>query len=137
MTECEQYLFVYGSLRRGAGTSWARFLSDSATFTGMGRAAGRLFQLDGYPGMVASPSGSAQVIGEIFKMHDPSRNLPLLDEYEGCGPADPLPHEFARTIMSVETDDRQALEAWVYLYRFDISGRRPIPSGDYLNPEAL
>ena len=110
-----------------------RFLSDS-TFVGAGCVAGRLFQLDGYPGMVACPAGSAQVVGEVFLLHNPSRDLPLLDEYEGCGRADALPHEFQRSITPVRMDDGRTLDAWVYLYCPDTSGRAPIPSGDYLNP---
>jgi gamma-glutamylcyclotransferase (GGCT)/AIG2-like uncharacterized protein YtfP len=129
------HLFVYGTLRRGAGAMCARFLSDS-TFVGAGRVAGRIFRLDGYPGMVACTEGSAQVVGEVFRLYDPLLDLPLLDEYEGCGPADPLPHEFERGITPVQMDDGRTLDAWVYLYRLDTSGRAPIPSGDYLEPRS-
>jgi len=111
----------------------ARFLSNS-TFVGAGCVTGRMFLLDGYPGMVGRTDGSARVVGEVFRLHDPSRDLVLLGEYEGCGPVDPLPHEFERSIMPVQMNDGRALDAWVYLYCLDTSGRAQIPSGDYLEP---
>ena len=83
--------------------------------------------------MIASSGGSEQVVGDVFRLDDPERDLPLLDEYEGCGLRDSHPHEFERRAMPIQMNDGGALDAWVYLYCLETAGRIPILSGDYLN----
>lgn len=117
------YLFVYGTLRRGAATKWSRFLADRSSFTGFGRTRGVLFQLDGYPGMIAAGHEEAWVRGEICLLDTPSL-LAALDEYEG--------DEFERQQVAVELDDGRTVQAWAYLYRGETEGRASIVSGDYL-----
>ncbi len=99
----------------------------------MGSVTGRLYYLNGYPGLVTSLVASEQVAGEVYSLHDPSRDLPALDEYEECGPSDAPPHNFERSTIQVEMDEGQILDAWVYVYSGDISGKTLIASGDYLN----
>jgi gamma-glutamylcyclotransferase (GGCT)/AIG2-like uncharacterized protein YtfP len=127
-----EFLFVYGTLRRGAGTSWSRFLASAATAVGLGRTRGVMFQLDGYPGIVESTSDLDWVTGEVFRLDDAPSAWPILDEYEGCGPADPLPHEFERKIVQIKMDDGGRLNAWAYFYCLDTSSRARVLSGDYL-----
>lgn len=91
-----------------------------------------MFQLDGYPGVIDSASDSDWVIGEVFRLSDPASAWPILDEYEGCGPADPLPHEFERKIVPIRMHHGGLLDAWAYFYCLDTSRRSRIPSGDYL-----
>jgi gamma-glutamylcyclotransferase (GGCT)/AIG2-like uncharacterized protein YtfP len=125
------YLFVYGSLRRGA-SPMSNFLDSVATRIGLGRAQGKLYRLDGYPGMIASTGDSDWVIGEVLQINDPA-TWTVLDEYEGCGPSHPEPHEFQRRIVTVEMDDGRQFNAWAYVYCGDVSGRVEIRSGDYLS----
>jgi len=127
-----QYLFVYGTLRSGTGTPWSQFLAGAATWIGLGRARGVIFHLDGYPGMTEAGSDSDWVIGEVVRLNDPANAWPILDEYEGCGPADPLPHKFVRKIVPIEMNEGGSLDAWAYFYCFDTLGRARIYSGDYL-----
>jgi len=128
----QQYLFVYGTLRLGTGTSWSQFLASAATSIGLGRTRGVMFQLNGYPGMTHSASDSDWVTGEVFRLKDSTSAWPILDEYEGCGPSGPLPHTFERKIVPIDMNDGGRLDAWAYFYCLDTAGRTRIQSGDYL-----
>lgn len=86
---------------------------------------GALFDLGSYPGMIASADTPDFVIGEVFKLNDPTGTFPALDRYEG--------DDFERQIVSVVLDDGRELEAWAYLYKRDTSDKPRIDSGDYLN----
>jgi len=134
MTTGDEFLFVCGTLRSGSGTEWSRRLQNMASLVGAGRTRGVLYQLDGYPGMLGSPAESSFVVGEVYRLNEPAAAWPMLDEYEGCGPANPPPHEFQRQMATVEMDDGATLQAWAYFYRGDITGRKRIVSGDYLRP---
>ena len=130
------YLFVYGTLRSGAATPWAGFLSENATLNGSGRVRGLVFQLNGYAGMIPSSNDADCVLGEVVCLSDPASALQLLDDYEGCGTADPAPHEFERRIINVLMDDGRSLNAWAYVYCWDISKGIPVRSGDFLRPHS-
>ena len=126
------YLFVYGTLRSGAGTEWARSLAAASRLVGMGRTHGALFDLGGYPGMTIRADGEAWVRGEVYWLNAPSATLPSLDAYEGCGPGNPLPHEFERQAVTVLLDNGQPVEAWAYAYALETKGKARLASGDYL-----
>jgi gamma-glutamylcyclotransferase (GGCT)/AIG2-like uncharacterized protein YtfP len=71
-------VFVYGSLRRGAGGAMAgRF--PSASFIGEATVSGRLYDLGAYPGLQLDESG-ARVIGEAYEVTD--ETLQELDKFE-------------------------------------------------------
>jgi gamma-glutamylcyclotransferase (GGCT)/AIG2-like uncharacterized protein YtfP len=125
------YLFVYGTLRAGAATKWSESLAAVSHMVGAGRTRGTLFQLDGYPGMAVC-SDDAWVTGDVYLLNDPATALPSLDAYEGCGPGDPLPHEFERQVVTILLDHGQAVEAWAYIYTRETHGKARITSGDYL-----
>jgi gamma-glutamylcyclotransferase (GGCT)/AIG2-like uncharacterized protein YtfP len=125
-------LFVYGTLRSAADTKWSRFLASISRFAGPGRTRGLLFQLGGYPGMVVSAHDDAWVIGEVYSLNEPSSAWPVLDAYEGCGPADPPPHQFERQIVDVLLDNGQTISAWVYVYCLATGDKVRIRTGDYL-----
>jgi gamma-glutamylcyclotransferase (GGCT)/AIG2-like uncharacterized protein YtfP len=130
-----RYLFVYGSLRRAAGTEWSRFLTSASRFAGPGRTRGALFQLDGHPGMVAGEHQRGWVNGEVCLLNESSSALAVLDAYEGCGPGDRQPHSFERQVVDVIMDDGKTIRAWAYVYCLDTAGRARILSGDYLLPK--
>jgi gamma-glutamylcyclotransferase (GGCT)/AIG2-like uncharacterized protein YtfP len=128
------YLFVYGTLRRDAATEWSRFLGSASRFVGMGRTRGALFQLNGYPGMATNTHDDDWVLGEVCLLNKPPSLLATLDGYEGCGPADPLPHEYERRVVEVLLETGETIRAWAYLYSLDTAGKVRIRSGDYLRP---
>jgi gamma-glutamylcyclotransferase (GGCT)/AIG2-like uncharacterized protein YtfP len=73
-------LFVYGTLKRGCSNH--RYLSDQ-TFVGEARTVPgfRLYDLGGYPGIVAQPDDREGVIGEVWSVND--EGLHRLDAFEG------------------------------------------------------
>jgi gamma-glutamylcyclotransferase (GGCT)/AIG2-like uncharacterized protein YtfP len=122
-------VFVYGSLRTGAGGPMQAWLAAAARSIGDARVRGRLFVVDWYPGLVLG--GETWVRGELWVLDDPAILLPL-DAYEGCGPDDRLPHEFVRTRVSVHPERGDAVEAWVYAYAGPTQSLAVIASGDWL-----
>src|ERR1035438_3733959 len=126
------YVFVYGTLRGAAGTEWSRLLTANSRFVGAGLTRGALFHLDGYPGMTAHTDDDTWVNGEVYLLNAPPSALPILDAYEGCGPGQPLPHEFERQVVTVRLDSGQTIEAWAYIYTLETGDKARITSGDYL-----
>ena len=125
-------LFVYGTLRRGAGHPMAELLADHGDFIGAACCQGRLFHIDYYPGLVPSEDPSHQVKGDVYALRDPAGLLPRLDEYEECGPGFPEPAEYVREWRTVVLMDGRVLSAWVYIYNRDTEILPEIASGDFL-----
>jgi gamma-glutamylcyclotransferase (GGCT)/AIG2-like uncharacterized protein YtfP len=128
-------LFVYGTLRRQSAHPMREVLSRHARWIGAGRFAGLLFDLGEYPGAVPDPSGSRWVVGDLYRMEEPERLLPILDAYERCAPAERAP-EYRREVRDVLGPGGETVRAWVYLYNRPVDGRARIASGDYLRPAA-
>lgn len=92
---------------------------------------GKLYEIEGYPGVVPSNESKDRVVGEVYKISKPENLFPLLDEYEGCSSRFPEPREFVRKVVPVRLENGEEVEAWVYLYAWDVSGRFRIEPGDY------
>jgi gamma-glutamylcyclotransferase (GGCT)/AIG2-like uncharacterized protein YtfP len=126
-----QHLFVYGTLRKDVRNSMFHLLARHAQFVGRARIRGHLYDLGDYPGVVLSTDQDRWVHGEVYALEDASEVLARLDEYEGCRPTDPRPHEFERVMSDIEFEDGKTTRAWVYAYRGALEGKQEIPSGDY------
>lgn len=126
-----QYIFVYGTLRRGVNAKMNQLLLDHGEYLCAGETSGKLYALDGYPGMIASNDPKNKVFGEIYKISS-AKLLALLDDYEECSDNFPLPHEYIRTQLPVKLVDGRQLNAWVYLYNHNTSNLIEIKSGDYV-----
>jgi gamma-glutamylcyclotransferase (GGCT)/AIG2-like uncharacterized protein YtfP len=111
-----EYLFVYGTLRRGSDNKFALMLADRAQFVAAARVQGLLYDFGPYPGAV---KGDRWIHGEVHRVDDPEL-LTLLDEYEGP--------EYERAMVSVTGIQ----ECWIYWYVGAETGRL-IVSGDWLN----
>jgi protein phosphatase len=110
-------VFVYGTLKRGGSNH--RHM-DGQAFVGTARTAPgfALYELEGYPGMVAKPGAPEGVTGEVWSVD--GRCLAELDELEG------VPQGlYAREAVPLEApfSDRR-VEA--YLYLKDVAGRRAL-----------
>jgi len=126
-------LFVYGTLRRDPRHEMFHLLAKHARYVGEATVSGRLFDLGDYPGMV-SPDERKNVVGEVYDV-DPrewERVITRLDEYEGCGPLDPPPHEYRREIVDARLANGSLVQAWAYVLSRVPSATREIRSGDYL-----
>ena len=130
-------LFVYGTLRKDILNSRFHVLAQEACtvrLVGRGRVAGRLFRLDGYPGLAPSGDPDRWVRGELYALEPPEElagTLRRLDAYEGCGPNDPEPHEYERVVLDVILESGGNQSAWVYVYKGTTANRQEIRSGDY------
>ncbi len=126
-------LFVYGTLRRGCPTPMAEWLGSTASWIGMAQIRGRLYRLDGYPGLVPDENGGL-VQGDLFRLPDGAAGdalLARLDAYEECAPDCPAPHEYARVVLPVLFQGT-LIEAWTYIYRRPTDALDMIESGDFL-----
>ncbi|RVT43479.1 gamma-glutamylcyclotransferase family protein [Sphingobium algorifonticola] len=128
-----RHLFVYGTLRRGCANAEATWLAEVALWIGTAQVAGRLYHVAGYPGLVPDARG-LMVRGDLFRLpHGPAGEtiLARLDAYEECAADCPAPHEYARIILPVQTQDG-TVDAWTYVYRHSTAGLDLVVGGDFL-----
>jgi len=124
-------LFIYGTLRKGSRNSMHALLARDARFEGYAQISGRLYQLGEYPGLVPAEEPGTRVRGEVYVLENLPEVLARLDEYEGCGPNEPKPHEFVREQCEVALETGEKVLAWVYWYTGTVAGKDVILSGDY------
>ncbi|WP_176591992.1 gamma-glutamylcyclotransferase family protein [Sphingobium sp. EM0848] len=125
----EPLLFVYGTLRPGFDGPVAGWLKQAARHVGGAVALGTLYQVADYPAFV--PGGNGDVLGDLFALPDAAAILAVLDEHEECTDRFPQPHEYRRERLTVLGADGP-VEAWTYVYGWDIDGLTRIESGDFL-----
>ncbi|MGE0104335.1 MAG: acetylornithine/succinylornithine family transaminase [Blastocatellales bacterium] len=131
-------LFVYGTLRRGASAPPAvRRLMERAVHVGRGSVRGKLYDLGWYPGLQLDSEGRSAVVGDIFEIPDEPAFLAALDDYEGCDPGDPSGSLFVRTGCRVEGEGGEIFDCLVYVYNGPVTGRDPVPGGDFLMQETV
>lgn len=132
-------IFVYGTLLSTAGHHLGGFLRDRARLIGRGSIQARLYVIeevdaDGvnhYPGALPSPFAEDRVYGELYELLDPGTLLPELDRFEACSPDWPEPHEFMLRRLDARLEDGASATVWTYLYTWDVSRARAIPSGRF------
>ena len=143
-------LFVYGTLRRGF--SHHRILKRlRARPVGQGSVQAELYDLGAFPGArpaapdfsvgspvdAVAPGPRAQgrpvprVVGELYRLQNPERDLQVLDDYEGFRPSDPGRSFFRRELAEVLPCGRPAKPAWVYWLNRRVAPGRLIVEGDY------
>jgi len=132
-TAMADYLFVYGTLRQNAKHPMHQQLAMHARFIGMAHLQACLYQVSYYPGAVPSSDAANQLVGELYQLLQPEQLLPLLDNYEECGPGFAQPQEYRRELQSVVLESGASVSAWVYIYNRDTSGLTLITSGDFLS----
>ncbi|GAB4519269.1 MAG: gamma-glutamylcyclotransferase [Amphiplicatus sp.] len=125
------YLFVYGTLRRGAGAPLAARLARQAVFIGPGRFRGRLYLAKRYPAAIDSADPGDVVHGDLYRIGDDPGLIAALDAYEGFDPAALNRGGWRRCARPVECA-RRCICAWIYLYDGFIDETARIEGGDYL-----
>lgn len=129
-TDDNLLLFVYGTLRQDVNGKRHPLLK-AADYLDQGRVDGTLYEIAGYPGLIADGTAKgATVEGELYRLHA-LRALDWLDDYEECSPKFPQPHEYRRIRASVTLNDGQRVDAWLYHYNRHPHGLKRIASGDY------
>lgn len=127
-----EYIFVYGTLRRGFCNPVQQTLERCANFVSGAVLNGKLYEIEGYPGAVLSDDQCDLVIGELYKIKNRDKIFSVLDEYEGCSQQFPEPREYIRKPVTVWLENGEGLMAWTYLYNWQINDKAHIRSGDYL-----
>ena len=116
-----EYIFVYGTLRRNSNHSMAKVLQTYADYIADAVTQGELYQVSTYPALIESTHSGDKVFGELYKINNSNILLPLLDEYEGCTENFSIPHEYSRKILPITLTTGEIINAWVYIYNWDVS----------------
>jgi gamma-glutamylaminecyclotransferase len=110
-------VFVYGTLKRG-GTNHHYIAGQQFVAEARTEPRFRLYELEGFPGMIVDPENGLSVQGEIWAVDDTA--LALLDELEGIDlgiyARQPIPLLPPHHTLAVEG----------YLYLRPIVGRRDL-----------
>jgi gamma-glutamylcyclotransferase (GGCT)/AIG2-like uncharacterized protein YtfP len=128
MIQLNHQLFVYGTLISGASHDLAKQFHDQVSLIGKARWAGRLFNVNNYPGAIPSTDGKFWVTGELWHLKDPHKILSFLDDYEECSASHPIPHEYKRSIEIIVVGE-QTISAWMYVYQLPTTSLLEISSG--------
>ena len=128
----DSYIFVYGTLRAAPDHDMSRVLERHADFVGRGRIPGILYDVGPYPGAVRKSGTRASVRGDVYRLRDSERALPILDRYEGWNETKRRSAEFKRSRILVDLGAGKKVRAWIYLYNRPTTGLPRIRSGDYL-----
>lgn len=101
-------VFVYGTLKRGGDNH--QWIEDQE-FVGEARTAPvyRMYELDGYPGMVRDEEGGLSILGEVWSVDE--RGIEMLDSLE-----DVAGGEYERVAVQIEGEfAAQHVEGYLYL----------------------
>ncbi|WP_417258373.1 gamma-glutamylcyclotransferase family protein [Celeribacter sp.] len=126
------YLFVYGTLMQAIeGNEMAQLLHANSTHIGTATMQGRLYKVSYYPGVIDSDLPNDIVHGDLFRLGDnAAKIMKRLDLYEDIGPPFEAPYEYRRVLRPVHHGDK-AIQAWVYIYNWQLSEDARIPDGKF------
>jgi gamma-glutamylcyclotransferase (GGCT)/AIG2-like uncharacterized protein YtfP len=127
------HLFVYGSLRSGFHSPAYEYISRYFNLVGDAKVKGRLFDMGEYPAAVPVEE-DVFIHGELYVIKSQpefSWAIGQLDDYEGISTEPGEPVLYYRGEAPVFISD-QAITAWIYWYKGDVSGRPEIASGDLM-----
>ena len=128
----KNYLFVYGTLRKNYDLKLKNRVKDGLEYVGQAKIGAALYDIGRYPGAVKDKTGK-EVVGDVFLVNDPEGVFRVLDKYEGFAETSAANSEFVRRKGKVRLRSGKELNAWIYWYNFDLSGKTPIRYKNYLN----
>ena len=123
-------LFVYGTLLQN-DNPFAAYLSKNSAYISAGKIKGSLYDIGEYPGLIITGNNRGYVYGSIYRLLHPTKNLKIIDEYEGVGPDQEQPNLYTRQIVQIQ-NEAGVIDAWVYLYNLPVDGLPIISSGNYI-----
>ncbi|MHA8066548.1 pyruvate carboxylase [Aquirufa sp. ROCK2-A2] len=129
--DVDEYLFVYGTLRRDCGNDLHRLIARNSDYVGMATYQGLMYQLEDYPGIVSSENSNDQVVGELYLLSNTIKLLNVLDEYEEFDTENSDKSLFIRSKVKVNLKGEE-IETYAYLYNRPVDPKNKIVSGDFL-----
>lgn len=129
--DVEEYLFVYGTLRRDCGNDLHRLIARNSDYVGMATFQGQMFHVADYPGIVSSENAADQVVGELYLLSKTIKLLNVLDEYEEFDSEDLTASLFVREKVDVNLKEK-LINSFAYLYNRPVGSLKRIASGDFL-----
>ncbi|RMG39831.1 MAG: hypothetical protein D6719_12375 [Candidatus Dadabacteria bacterium] len=134
-------LFIYGTLMRGESHHYMiKNLSPVNIKEALCR--GRLYMLNGYPGLVLDNTAKCPVSGELVEFQKDSDPFKSLDDYEdfsgfiGKDFASVEESLYYRTLISVTAGENCSCLAWTYVYRGSLKAAKVISSGSWRTHKA-
>lgn len=120
------YIFVYGTLKRGEKSHRELSGIKGVRFVGEARIKALLFQLPraDYPGAVPTAEDK-YVYGQLFSIQDPERTLKALDKFEEVDEG-----LFRRKMVDAWAGSKRT-RAWTYFYAGSVRNANPLVSGVY------
>ena len=120
---------VYGTLRKGQSNNAGTGLSENAEYLGSTTVKGVLFSLGGFPGLVQEYEGvePAAVVVDVYELKNDKIGR-RLDSLEGYSPDREYNDFYTRMLVQ----DRAGQDMHIYYYMGDVSMRRLIESGDWV-----
>ncbi|MCB1178644.1 MAG: gamma-glutamylcyclotransferase [Leptospiraceae bacterium] len=121
----KEYIFVYGTLRRGFKVGARSFFENFTKFLSVGYIQGKLFEVSFFPALIQSNNQNDKVSGEIYEIiKEKERFFRRIDYYEGS--------MYERKKINVISLEGDQIQCWVYLYIKPVTKLEEIPSGDYI-----
>jgi len=127
------YLFAYGTLRKGFGLQMLKNISHNIDYVGSGAINGALYDIGEYPAALPTEDKNSKIAGEIYQLKHSRKMFRLLDEYEGYDRKDLQNSEYYRRRETLELDNGDKIKVWVYWYNFPVNDKMKIEDSDYLN----
>ncbi|WP_276503030.1 gamma-glutamylcyclotransferase family protein [Terrimonas pollutisoli] len=128
------YVFVYGSLRRGFHSPAYQYISNYFNLFGEAKVKGKLFDTGEYPAAIPVLEDSF-IKGELYLIKNENEfswAIAQLDDYEGVIVEKDEQPLYRREIVDVYIND-EIVPAWIYWYNGDLTGKPVISSGDILD----
>jgi len=126
MSANREFVFVYGTLRRGGSN---HFRMDGAEFITEGRISGKLYRISWYPGLVLDAAGD-DIVGEVYSVD--LEMLGNLDAFEGVSAGETEDSGYRRVRTTVTRADGEILSAWVWEWLGAVDERQRLGHGDWL-----
>ena len=120
----EDYLFVYGTLRKDYGLELVDSIANNLLFVAHGKVSGVLYDLGAYLGAVPASRGE-EITGDVYRIKDAENVFAALDAFEGT--------EYRRQKAEVTMASKEHAEVWMYWYTGAVNERQRITGRDYLD----
>ena len=126
------YLFVYGTLRKGFGLPILKKIESDIQYLGNSEINGELYDIGKYPAALPAKKSSSKILGEVFVILRPRKVFKLLDSYEGFDRKDKKHSEYYQKKELLVLDSGEKIYSLVYWYNLPIIDKNRITQSDYL-----